>query len=301
MHWTRSQADRAGHESPGEESGQPHQTVGVNWRFPVWLRHRQRHNRCNLYCQATVREVSNCQQETLHGFCKRRLIKCLRRSSGGHWQNLLWRSRLCDWCRGCMPMWWTMSVLVKGTVKSLKWSSVFTKTRYAARWSSSLRLNPCHASSALESPGRTSMPMTLLSSLNHSRDMSGGSWLGKEAKKEKGLRVNAEKTTIMVYGTGLDLLQCSGEFPCAVYCTGVGSNSIFCNGCKHWVRKKCSGLKRLTKDPDYRCTRCQGTAHPLDGRPQREVQVVPDKLEVSDSLCWGLMILQPLWVMTSWK
>ena len=36
--------------------------------------------------------------------------------------------------------------------------------------------------------------------------------------------------------------------------TGVGSNIIFCNGCKHWVHKKCSGLKRLTKDPDYRCT-----------------------------------------------
>ena len=59
-----------------------------------------------------------------------------------------------------------------------------------------------------------------------------------------------------------------------------GHYSIFCNGCKHWVHKKCSGLKRLTKDPDYRCTRCQGTARPLDLRPQREVQVGPDKLEV---------------------
>ena len=35
--------------------------------------------------------------------------------------------------------------------------------------------------------------------------------------------------------------------------------------------KKCSGLKHLTEDPDYRCTRCQGTARPLEGRPQREV------------------------------
>ena len=39
-------------------------------------------------------------------------------------------------------------------------------------------------------------------------------------------------------------------------------------------------VKRLKKDPDYRCTRCQGTARPLDGRPQKEVQVGPDKLEV---------------------
>ena len=82
----------------------------------------------------------------------------------------------------------------------------------------------------------------------------------KEAMEKKGLRVNLGKKKIMICVTGLDLLQSSGEFPCAIYRTGVGSNSIFCNGCKHWVHKKCSGLKRLTKDPNYRCTRCQGTA-----------------------------------------
>ena len=74
----------------------------------------------------------------------------------------------------------------------------------------------------------------------------------KEATKEKGLRVNAGKTKIMICSTGLDLLQSSGEFPCSVCRTGVGSNNIFCNGCKHWVHKKCSGLKRLAKDPVHR-------------------------------------------------
>ena len=108
----------------------------------------------------------------------------------------------------------------------------------------------------------------------------------KEAMEEKGLRVNAGKTMIMICGTGLDLLQSSGEFPCAVCRTGVGSNSIFCKGCKHCVHKKCSGLKPLTEDPDYRCTRCQRTACPLDGRPQREIQVGPDKLEVVASFCY---------------
>ena len=98
--------------------------------------------------------------------------------------------------------------------------------------------------------------------------------------EEKRLRVNAGQTKLMICGMGLDLLQSSGEFPWAVCRTGVGSNSIFCKSCKHWVHKKWSGLKRLTEDPDYRCTQCQGTARPLDGRPQREVQVGPDKLEV---------------------
>ena len=87
------------------------------------------------------------------------------------------------------------------------------------------------------------------------------------------------KMKLMICGIGLDLLQSSDGFPCAVCHIRMGSN-IFCSGCKHWVRKKCSGLKHLTKDPDYRCRPCQGTACPLDGRPQRQVQVRPDKLEV---------------------
>ena len=107
----------------------------------------------------------------------------------------------------------------------------------------------------------------------------------KEAMEEKELRVNTGKTKITICGTGLDLLQSSGEFPSAVWHNGVGSNSIFCKGCKHWVHKKCSGLKRLTEDPDYRCTWCQGTACPIDGRLQREVQVGPDKLEVVACFC----------------
>ena len=43
--------------------------------------------------------------------------------------------------------------------------------------------------------------------------------------------------------------------------TGVGSNSIFCNGCKHWVHKVCSWLMCLTKRPWLQ----------MGGRKQREV------------------------------
>ena len=108
----------------------------------------------------------------------------------------------------------------------------------------------------------------------------------KEAMEKKGLRVNAGKTKVMICGTGLDLLQSTGEYPCAVCRTGVGNNSIYCNGCKLWVHKKCSGLQRLMPNHDYRCTRCMGNARPIDGRPQNEVQVGPDKLEVVASFCY---------------
>ena len=128
--------------------------------------------------------------------------------------------------------------------------------------------------------------------------------------EEKKLRVNAGKTKLMICGMGLDLCRVQVEFPCAVCRTGVGSNSIFWNGCKHWVHNKCSGLKPLTKDPDYRCTWCLGTACPLDGRPQREVQVRSDKLEVVASLCYlgdmlsaagGCELSTTTWVKTTWK
>ena len=90
----------------------------------------------------------------------------------------------------------------------------------------------------------------------------------------------------------------------------MGRNSVFCNSCKHWVHKKCSGLMRLKKDPDYRCTRYQGTARPLDGRLQKEVQVGPDKLEVIASFCYlgdmlsaagGCQLSTKTRVKTAWK
>ena len=68
--------------------------------------------------------------------------------------------------------------------------------------------------------------------------------------------------------------------------TGVGNNSIYCNSCKLWVHKKCSRLQQLTPNPDYRCAQCMGNARPIDGRPQCEVQVGPDKLEVVPSFCY---------------
>ena len=166
-----------------------------------------------------------------------------------------------------------VSVLVRGTVKSLKWRLVFTKDQYSAHCSSSLCLKPYHESYALGSPGVLDLYADDLVIIAESLEECVRRLLTwKEAMEKKGLRVNAGKTKIMICGTGLDLLQSSGEFPCAV--------------CRTGVHKKCSGLKRLKKDPDYRCTRCQGTARPLDGRLQKEVQVGPDKLEVVASFCY---------------
>ena len=153
-------------------------------------------------------------------------------------------------------------------------------------FSSSLCWKSYNESSALGSPGVDLYADDLVIIAESLEECVRRLLIWKEAMEKKGLRVNAGKTNIMICGTGLDRLQSSGKFPCTVCRTGVGSNSVFCNGCKHWVHKKCSGLKCLTKDPDYRCTQCQGTACPLDGRPQRAVQVGLDKLEVVASFCY---------------
>ena len=67
--------------------------------------------------------------------------------------------------------------------------------------------------------------------------------------------------------------------------------------------------QRLTQNPDYRCARCMGNAHPF-GKPQSEVQVGPDKLEVVASFCYlgdmlsaggGCKIMVTTHVKTAWK
>ena len=36
----------------------------------------------------------------------------------------------------------------------------------------------------------------------------------------------------------------SGRYPCGICGKGVGRNSIQREGCKKWIRKKCSGVNR---------------------------------------------------------
>ena len=86
----------------------------------------------------------------------------------------------------------------------------------------------------------------------------------KTEMEAKGLRFNMGKTKIMVSGVNLQTLKDS-----------------------HWVHKKCSGVNgSLKSNPDYRCSRCKGTARPIDGRAHNEWLLMQDKkLDVVDSFC----------------
>ena len=106
----------------------------------------------------------------------------------------------------------------------------------------------------------------------------------QEAMEKKGLRVNAEKDKNhdLWYGPG----------PPAEF------RRVSMHCLSHWSGQQQHLLQRLQAlgaqemqlaealDKGPRLQMCQGTACPLDGRPQKEVQVGPDKLEVVASFCY---------------
>ena len=162
-------------QSRSWKSWRPHQKIGVNRQFPVQLRPRQRHNRRKLCCQVAAREVSSCQQEILHGFC---------RPGEGifFWvpQKVIW------WVlrKPGVEQWIVRLVHVHVGVEYSEEFEVKIGL-YSAHYPSSLCLKPCHKKSALGSPGKTSLQMTLLSSLNCLSNVSGGSLLGKKQWRRK--------------------------------------------------------------------------------------------------------------------
>ena len=65
----------------------------------------------------------------------------------------------------------------------------------------------------------------------------------KDNVESKGLRVNMNKTKVMISGERRKVREKDVRWPCGVCSTGVGSNSLQCTRCQKWVHKKCSGIK----------------------------------------------------------
>jgi len=65
----------------------------------------------------------------------------------------------------------------------------------------------------------------------------------KENVESKGMRVNMNKTKVMISGERQNVRQKDVRWPCGVCNKGVGSNSLQCTRCQKWVHKKCSGIK----------------------------------------------------------
>jgi len=61
--------------------------------------------------------------------------------------------------------------------------------------------------------------------------------------ENRGMRVNMNKTKVMISGERQKPVQKAAGWLCGVCDRGVGSNSIQCTSCHKWVHKKCSGIK----------------------------------------------------------
>ena len=107
----------------------------------------------------------------------------------------------------------------------------------------------------------------------------------------------------MASGLGLDILQDSGKFPCAVCRTGVGRSSIRCSKCNLWVHyKKCSGLKTLAEDMSYECPCCRGEpVYALStaalSRRLRLVTVCPKRFIVSATWVTCSVLVVAVWLL----
>ena len=104
--------------------------------------------------------------------------------------------------------------------------------------------------------------------------------------ESKGLRINMNKTKVLHSNHNTFRKVDPSEWPCGVCKKGVGSNSILCCGCKHWIHKRCSGIPgRIISDPSYLCKICNGEISDVEFHLD-EVIIDDVQLEVLESFCY---------------
>ena len=87
------------------------------------------------------------------------------------------------------------------------------------------------------------------------------------AMESKGLKVNIDKTKLLISGKRMNTQIRVGNYPCGVCGRGVMANSILCVGCNRWVHQRCSGIQRgrLSRHEGvFRCRTCTDGSPPAD-------------------------------------
>ena len=96
----------------------------------------------------------------------------------------------------------------------------------------------------------------------------------------KGLRVNVEKTKILCSRHNSEVKSDPVKWPCSICHKGVGSNSIFCQSCNHWVHKRCSKIKgKLNADPSFKCNVCTNN---ISTKSQEISEVIIDNIKFEE-------------------
>jgi len=100
------------------------------------------------------------------------------------------------------------------------------------------------------------------------------------------MRVNMNKTNVMISGEWQKVMQKAVKWPCGVCGKGAGNNSIQCTSCQKWVHRKCSGIKgsmyKVTKT--FVCRGCMKTVTSI-GCTTVDIRVNAN-LELVDKFCY---------------
>ena len=108
----------------------------------------------------------------------------------------------------------------------------------------------------------------------------------KNNVENRSMRVNMNKTKVMINGERQKPLQKAARQPCGVCGRGVGSISIQCTSCHKWLHKKCSGIKgRMYKV--MRSFICRGCQNPVISTGHISVDIGANaNLELVDNFCY---------------
>ena len=105
----------------------------------------------------------------------------------------------------------------------------------------------------------------------------------KEAMVRRGLRINIDKTKLLVSGKPLVSRRETGRYPCGVCGSGVGANSILCTQCNKWVHGRCSGERRLASVVNFICSTC---LQPPRTVSDESIVVEDGTIEEVESFCY---------------
>ena len=111
----------------------------------------------------------------------------------------------------------------------------------------------------------------------------------RDAMARRGLKVNIEKTKVMVSGSKNNEQKPTGRYPCGVCKRGVGSNSILCSACSKWCHKRCSGLRSLNNVTNFHCPSCvrqQATTTSIASDQTTNIKVDGGAIELVSNFCY---------------
>ena len=100
------------------------------------------------------------------------------------------------------------------------------------------------------------------------------------------MRVDLNKTKVMISGERQKVRQKAVRWPCGVCSKGVGSNSLQCTSCQKWVHKKCNRIKG-SMSKVAKSFICSGCLNPVTSAGHTSVDIgASAKLELVDKFCY---------------